>query len=115
MLVHVKRTRSYRIGQRARVERRCSAKITAIDVQVESGRLVLLVRWGFASLSQAPSHFEGGRRTADGGRASDHGQLAWGLGDRARDNAVADVDLADAGSLPSQRKLNFLFLGSCVY
>ena len=70
MLVHVKRTRSYRIGERARVERRCSAKITAIDVQIESGRLVLLVRWGSASAVALR------RRTADGGRASD--QLAWG-------------------------------------
>ena len=44
MLVHVKRTRSYRNGERARVERRCSDKITAIDDQIESGRLVLLAR-----------------------------------------------------------------------
>ena len=72
MLVHVKRTRPYRIGQRARVERRCSAKITEIDVQIEPGRLVLLVRWGFASAVALLR-----RRTADdGGRASD--QLAWG-------------------------------------
>ena len=71
MLVHVKRTRSYRNGERARVERRCSGKITVIDDdQIESGRLVLLVRWGSASAVALR------RRTADGGRASD--QLAWG-------------------------------------
>ena len=70
MLVHVKRTRSYRNGERARVKRRCSAKITAIDVQIEPGRLVLLVRWGSASAVALR------RRTADGGRASD--QLASG-------------------------------------
>ena len=77
MLVHVKRTRSYRTGERARFERRCSAKITAVDGQIESGRLVLLVRWESAS--------------------------AVAL---RRDTAC--VDLADAGSLPGQRKLEFL-------
>ena len=79
MLVHVKRTRSYRNGERARVERRCSGKTIAIDDQIESGRLVLLVRWGSASAVAIR------RGTADGGRASD--QLAWG--GRVRDTAVA--------------------------
>ena len=65
MPVHVKQTRSYRNGERARVERRCSANTTAIDDQIESGRLVLLVRRGSASAVALR------RRKADGGRASD--------------------------------------------
>ena len=104
MLMHFKRTRSHRNGERARVERRCSGKITAIDDQIEPGRLVLLVRWGSSSAVALR------RRTADGGRASD--QLAWG--DRARDTAVADVDLADVRSLPGQRKPNS-FLSRTVH
>ena len=104
MLVHVKRTRSYRNGERARGERRCNAKIAAIDDQIEPGRLVLLVRWGSSSAVALR------RRTADGGRASV--QLAWG--DRARDTAVADVDLADVRSLPGQRKPNS-FLSRTVH
>ena len=79
MLVHLKRTRSYRNGERACFERRCSAKITALGNQIKSGRLVLLVRWGSASAVALR------RRTADGGRARD--QLAWG--GRARDTAIA--------------------------
>ena len=44
-------------------------------------------------------------RTADGPAISSPG--SWG--DRARDFKVADVNLADARSLPGQRKLDFFF------
>ena len=105
MLVHVKRTRSHRNGERARVERRhCSGKTTAIDDQIEPGRRrVLLVRRGSASAVALR------RRTADGGRGSD--QLAWG--GRARDTAVADILQMRDLCLVSASLISF-FPGSCT-